>query len=454
MSTPECRAHETTRVEAAPARVVPLHADPNPWQGWETGGPAVEKPDLLILGMDRQALEIGLAVATLGGKVVVAPGENAVSQAIRDGEMLTRLASATDAADFERRRCAAIEDIRRQRSPERLRAARIRVETGPAAFVDRRRVAVGETIFQPRRILIATGSRFSAPRDGFHALFEQGEIPRRIILRGNSAMALDAASLLLRLGAQVTLVSEAPLAPEFDPDGLRLLLDDLEKRGLLRLTALPPARPADVPCWEIGASIPDLDGLGIEKAGLKLRDGRLVLKNGFETSQSRIFAIGAVAQPDQPADPGAVAHLIGRMFFRRSGRFTPAPLVRVTGGVPALASLGLSQREAVSRSGIRIARASFAEADPTDSSGGFVTLLADPKGRLLGASLYGESAGERIVPLALALAQGLTLAEIARLPFPAGTASEAIRLAAASPARNLLRAPKIQRAFRFFRFFG
>ncbi|MCA3512828.1 MAG: hypothetical protein IOC96_06295, partial [Rhodobacter sp.] len=86
--------------------------------------PAVEKPDLLILGLDRQALEIGLAIATLGGKVVVArTEETAVTQAIRDGEMLARLVSAGDPVAFEARRLATLEDIRRQRSTERLRAA-------------------------------------------------------------------------------------------------------------------------------------------------------------------------------------------------------------------------------------------------------------------------------------------------------------------------------------------
>ncbi len=48
----------------------------------------MEKPDLLILGLDRQGLDIGLAVATLGGQVVVAyPEEGAIAQAIRDGEI-------------------------------------------------------------------------------------------------------------------------------------------------------------------------------------------------------------------------------------------------------------------------------------------------------------------------------------------------------------------------------
>jgi len=415
----------------------------------------VEKPDLLILGLDRQALEIGLAIATLGGKVVVArTEETAVTQAIRDGEMLARLVSAGDPVAFEARRLATLEDIRRQRSTERLRAARIQVTLGPARFLDRRRILIGEATFEPRRVLLASGRQATLPLEALRALFEHGEAPRRLILRGASAEALDLAGLLMRLGAQVTLVSESPVAPDFDPDGVRLLLDRLERQGLARLSAMPPAGPADLPVWEIGSPLPALDRFELDKADIRLRDGRLVLRNGFETTNSRVLALGRAAEPDQPADASAVGHLIGRMFFRRSGKFGPQPRLRLLGGEAGLAETGLGEREALDRGTVQIARAAFADADPSDLSGGFVKLLGDGKGRLLGASLYGPGSAERLPVLALALGQGLTLTEIARLPFPAGSASDAIRLAAASPARGLLRSPGIQRAFRFFRFFG
>ncbi len=415
----------------------------------------MEKPDLLILGLDRQALEIGLAIATLGGKVVVArTEETAVTQAIRDGEMLARLVSAGDSVAFEARRLATIEDIRHQRSTERLRAARIQVTVGPARFLDRRRVLVGEVTFEPRRVLLASGRQATAPLEALRVLFEHGEAPRRLILRGASAEAIDLAGLLMRLGAQVTMVGESPVAPEFDPDGVRLLLDRLERQGLARLSAMPPARPADLPVWEIGSPLPALDGLDLDKAGIRLRDGCLVLRNGFETTNARVFALGRAAKPDQPAEPGAVAHLIGRMFFRRSGKFGPQPRLRLLGGEAGLAETGLGEREALARGTVQIARAAFADADPSDLSGGFVKLLGDRKGRLLGASLCGPGSGERLPILALALGRGLNLTEIARLPFPAGSASDAIRLAAASPARGLLRSAGVQRAFRLFRFFG
>ncbi len=109
-------------------------------------------------------------------------------------------------------------------------------------------------------------------------LFERGTVPRRLILRGSSPAALDLSSLLTRLGSQVTLVSETPLAPSIDPDALRLLIDHLEKRGLTRLSALPPARPADLPLWEMGEAQPALEGLELDKAGIRLRDGHLILK--------------------------------------------------------------------------------------------------------------------------------------------------------------------------------
>lgn len=411
----------------------------------------MEKPDLLILGLDRQALEIGLAVAALGGRAMVATqGETGLGQAIGDGEMLARLLASYDATPFETRRQALAEDIRRQRSPERLRAARMMVAEEPARFLDRRRIAIGETIIEPRRILIATGCDSAFSAGPIRPFFETGLAPERVTLRGACARRLDLASLLLAVGARVSLLNDHPAISGFDPDGLHLLLTELRKRGL---EILPETADAES-IWAISPPMPRLAALDTVKAGLRLKDGRLVIRHGFETTNSRIFAVGAVVHPDRPADPGAVAHLLGRMFFRQSKRFMPAPPLRLIGGSPGLAEIGLTEREALARGAVQIARTGFAEADPSDHSGGMVKLMADRRGRLLGASLFGHGVAERIAPLAMALAQGLTLAEIARVSLPPGSASEAIRLAAASPARGLLRRARLQRAFRFFRFFG
>ncbi len=76
----------------------------------------------------RQALEIGLAVATLGGQVVVAyPEEGAITQAIRDGEILARLAECADLSAFEVKRKPVLEEIRppaQQGTPARRATAR------------------------------------------------------------------------------------------------------------------------------------------------------------------------------------------------------------------------------------------------------------------------------------------------------------------------------------------
>lgn len=408
----------------------------------------MDTPDLLILGLDPQGLEVGLAVATLGGQVIVARStESALAQAIRDGELLARLGSATDATAFARQRAALVEDIRRQRSDERLRAARIRVTQEPLRFLDPRRVAIGEATIQPRRILLASGIEPHGPQAGLNALFEHGSVPPRLVLNGSTATALDLAGLLIRLGTELTLVSDGPLAPECDPDGLRLLLDRLRRQGLVVANAMPARGDADIPVWTIGEPRPALDGVELAKVGVQLR-------SGFRTSRSHVFTVGRLADPVALPDPGAVAHLVGRMFFRRSARHEPRPPLRLAGGKAGLAEIGLTEAQALARGKVQVARAAFVPDDPADASGGFVKLLADRKGRLLGASLFGPGAAEAAALLSLALAQGLGLADLARQPGAPGTASEAIAVAAASPARRFLRSGSVQRAFRYFRLLG
>ncbi|RKK04961.1 hypothetical protein D6Z83_06520, partial [Pseudoroseomonas wenyumeiae] len=61
---------------------------------------------------------------------------------------------------------------------------------------------------------------------------------------------------------------------------------------------------------------------------------------------------------------------------------------------------------------------------------GMAKLVADGRGRLLGAGLMGEQAGEVAALLALAMSRNLAGPEIAALPLPCGTAAETVARAA------------------------
>ncbi len=179
-----------------------------------------------------------------------------------------------------------------------------------------------------------------------------------------------------------------------------------------------------------------------------------MLKNGFETANSRVFALGRAANPDFPAGSWRGGASGGTVVLPAVKRTSSNARLAPDGRRARIAEIGLSEREALARGGAQIARAAFSDAEPADLSGGFVKLFADRKGKLLRLPLWSARIGAYRPSCARLVARAHAFRISPVLPLAPGSASEAIRLAAASPARGLLRSSKVQRAFRFFRFFG
>lgn len=410
----------------------------------------MDKTDLLIIGLDRLGLDLAMAASALGASVVLAmQGETPLEFASRDGEILARLASIPfgSAAELHQRQEQLSRWISVTRSPERLRAARVMVEPGQARFLDSRRVAIGERVLTARRIVIATGrDSGDIPRFGPDAM------PKRLLVSGSGPGGIALASIAMRAEAKTSLVFDMASIEPFDPEMAGLCLEALERRGLTLLSELPTLRPAEVPIWREPALRPALDNLDLDKAGIKLRDGKLILGSHLETSQSRISAIGSVTGE---ADAGMVGYLLARLMFRKPGRYAPPLAMRVIPAAPDLAEIGLTEAEARKRWGrIVIHRANSSEVGPVPGAFGAVKLIGDAKGKLLGASVLGTEAIALAAVLAIAIGNNLGLDAIGRLSLPQGAAAEALRLAASAPQRARLRSPRLQSALRFMRKFG
>jgi pyruvate/2-oxoglutarate dehydrogenase complex dihydrolipoamide dehydrogenase (E3) component len=415
------------------------------------GDHALDKPDLLIIGLDRLGIDLAMAASALGASVVlVMQGETALEFARRDGEILTRLASMPlGSPDDWRDQCDRLDRwITLTRSPERLRAARARVEPGRARFLDARRIAVGELVLTPRRVVIATG-QIPDQDQAFLAGFGGENIPKRVVISGHSAAGIALASMAMRAGSKASLVLDPARLTQFDPDMSALCIEALERQGLARLPELPTLRPAEVPVWHEPHWRPALDGLSLGTAGVSARDGHLLLNARLETRRRRISAIGSVTGR---SDAGMVGYLLARLMFRRPGNYAPPLAMRV---IPGLAETGLTEREARQRSGrIAIYRASGSESGTVCGPMAAVKLICDFKGRLVGASCLAPDAVALSSMISLVISNNLGLEAISRLPFPSGAGAEILRLAASAPQRARLRSPRLQSALRLMRKFG
>ena len=57
---------------------------------------------------------------------------------------------------------------------------------------------------------------------------------------------------------------------------------------------------------------------------------------------------------------------------------------------------------------------------------GFLKIIADPNGTIVGATIVGSHASELILPFVIAMQQGISAAEMAELYYPSPTYSEVI----------------------------
>ena len=198
---------------------------------------------------------------------------------------------------------------------------------GRATFIDANTLEVTDgdgkaTRVTAEKVLIAAGGRPKMPKDvpGIeHAIssdevFDLPELPKRMMIVGGGYIAIEFACILHGLGVDVTLAYRGTnLLKGFDDDVRSHLAGELQKKGLRVALACEHERiekredgvlishvirskamEADVVMFATGRE-PHVQGLGLEKAGVKLNDKGAVAVDEFsKTNVANIWAVGDV----------------------------------------------------------------------------------------------------------------------------------------------------------------
>jgi pyruvate/2-oxoglutarate dehydrogenase complex dihydrolipoamide dehydrogenase (E3) component len=210
---------------------------------------------------------------------------------------------------------------------------------------------------------------------------------------------------------------------------------------------------------------PDTAGLGLDAAGIEVDErGATPVDRGLKTANARIYAIGACA--GGAAREGHSRHgahhqaglVIRNALFRLPVKADDAAIPRLVLTDPELAVTGLSEEEARARhKDIRILRWPFADNERARAEGatdGHVKAVVTGRGRILGCAIAGPRAGELIAPWVLALSKDLKISDLAGLPVPSPTLSEATRGAAVEFLKPATRNPWVRRVIHWARFLG
>ncbi len=153
----------------------------------------------------------------------------------------------------------------------------------------------------------------------------------------------------------------------------------------------------------------------------------------MRTNQSNLYAVGDVARPPMLAHKAyregvVAAEAIAGATTRYQFRAMPS----VVFTTPELASVGLSRSEAESQGlrarEVRFPLAALGRAHANHATVGWIKLVGDEAtGLVLGAHAAGESAGEYITEVSLAIEMGATVRDLSLTIHPHPTFSEVVQ---------------------------
>lgn len=271
-------------------------------------------------------------------------------------------------------------------------------------------------------------------------LYSLTEMPEHLIVVGSGVTGAEFASAYNALGARVTLISSRDrVLPGEDPDAADVIEDVFKRNGM---TVLSRSRAESVErdgdevvatlsdgtqvrgshCLMAVGSIPNTEGIGLERAGVETDDaGRVHVNRVARTAVPHIYAAGDCTDFFPLA---SVAARQGRtaVYHALGDTVRPINLRNVSSNIftyPEIATVGWQQRDVEEgQREARIFKLDLAHNPRAKMQGvhdGFVKLIAGPDlGIVIGAVVVAPKASELILPLSIAIEQRLTVDQVAR----------------------------------------
>lgn len=332
-----------------------------------------------------------------------------------------------------------------------LRAGKIELIKGEAVFLDKGMIAVDGVKISARAFIIATGSSpraLGSLKSDRKRIFYSEEIlgleriPADITIIGGGAIGCELASFFAAFGSRVRLIEMLErILPKEDKDLSNRLEGIFTKKGIEVSTGVSSLEigkiKSEVVLISVGRS-PNTDGIGLEKAGVSVNGGRIIVDEYLKTSSENIFAVGdCIGRYNLAHAASAEGRTAVRNALGKNTVMDYSIMPMCVYSFPEAASVGLNTEEAEKKGyGVITGRAFFAGSGRAQVQGeteGFVKLTADKKtGKILGACILGYNASELIGIISVAIKSGLTVKDLADVIQPHPGFSEAIQEAASN----------------------
>jgi len=448
------------------------------------------KADLIVIGAGSAGLSAAAGAAMLGLKVVLYEKAEMGGDCLNTGCVPSKaLLTAAKYAEQARHGAAygvslsppeidwgkvkahiqsAIDTIAPVDSQARFEGLGVRVIREQARFLTPKTIVSDTSRATARRIIVATGSAaFIPPIEGLsetpyitnETVFTLPRLPEHLLILGGGPIGMEMAQAFNRLGAQVTVIEMGRALARADADHARIAVEAVRKEGVklleghkaVRISAcedgVQVATESDQgPGQYTGSHLLVAVGRAASLSGLDLEAGQVAYDHkGIKVSDTlrsvsnpRVWALGDIA------GQGQFTHLAGwhasvftrRALFKQGSKASDLPLPSVTYTSPEVAQVGLTEAEARDRFGdsIRTSCFPFHENDRAIAEGqtlGEVKLVLR-KGKILGASIVGEAAGDLIQIPGYAMSNKQGVQSLTNFISPYPTRAEAVKRAASA----------------------
>lgn len=447
------------------------------------------KADLVVIGAGSAGLSTAYVGANLGLRTVLFEGAEmggdclnhgcvpskallAAAKAAHDVRNTGKYGITVDAepkVDWQKVRdhvAGVIAQIAPVDSVERYESFGTIVVKEYARFEDEKTIISDTVRVRARRIVIATGSKaFIPPIPGLdqvpyftnETIFTAPDFPERLTILGGGPIGIEMAQAFSRLGSKVTVIEMGRALARADAGHAEIALEELRKESItireghkaVEISGTPgnisvrtetaDGRSETITGTHMLVAVGRrtyLDGLDLDKGNVRTERGAVVVKKNMRSvSNGRVWALGDAAGKAQ----------FTHMANHHAGIFTRAALFKapadadsaampaVTYMQPEIAQLGLTEAEAREKHGdkVTVGRFPFHENDRAIAERktvGEVKIIWSGK-TILGASILGESAGDLLQIVSVAMANGLKPGGLIAHISPYPTRAEAVKRA-------------------------
>lgn len=316
-----------------------------------------------------------------------------------------------------------------------------------AQIISKNTIQIGQKQINVKFILIATGSkpldlkdlRFDAKKIiSSDEILDLKNLPESLLIIGGGVIGCEFASLFSGFGCQVSIVELMPqLIPGIDQEIAKKIETIFKKKGIKVNTNTDAKRldlgEYDLVLLSIGRA-PKTEGLGLDKLGINLEKGRVIVDEHLRTNIANIYAAGDCASKTM------LAHLAAYQGESAAENIADSSQPKKTDNAhipsciftePQIGTVGLTEEGARSTGiDIKINKFDFlgsGMARILDETEGFIKIVSQKNtGYLLGASVIGAQATELIGIFSVAIQSRLKVSQIQNTVFAHPTLSEGI----------------------------